>query len=291
MYAEVGSAPSHADEWSNKSTGVWTVSMDNTDAVTSKRLVLCTGSSPISSIPANLQGSSGSRLASIHLDTALKPTLLRASLDPNMPATVAVVGASHSAILVLMNLYNLAATSHPHLQIKWFTRHKELRYAKQMDGWILYDNTGLKGDAAQWARDNLDEATFSASPVSKTIAKLFTPPGAGEEQVYQAELPKCTHIVQAIGYQRDPLPALTAVEGADSEAVPLSIQHDGLSGRFFASDAKGTRTPSFVPGLYGAGIAFPECVTDPAGNVENAVGFWKFMRFLKQAVPQWVEKP
>lgn len=265
--------------------------MDNREPITSKRLVLCSGSRPIDTVPPNLRDNTGSQLAHVHLDTALKPTLLAKSLDPNASATVAVVGASHSAILVLMNLYNLAATSHPLLRIKWFSRHKDLRYAKPMDGWILYDNTGLKGDAAQWARENLEEATFYSSPVSQTITKLFTPAGPGEQQVYQDELPQCTHIVQAIGYRRDPLPLLSAIERADAEPRPLPINHDGISGRFFATQDQNAGGASFIPGLFGAGIAFPERVTDPAGNVEHAVGFWKFMRFLKRAVPQWIEKP
>lgn len=271
-----------------KSTGLWTVSLHNSDPVTSKRLVLCTGSRPIDAVPPNIRDNISSQLTSIHLDTALKPTLLARSLDPNTSATIAVVGASHSAILVLMNLYNLAATSHPNLGIKWFTRHKELRYAKPMDGWILYDNTGLKGEAAQWARENLEEET---SQVSQVVDKLFTPPGPAELQVYQEELPRCTHIVQAIGYQQDPLPLLSAVEHTNAEALPLSIDHDGLSGRFFANPNHGTGTASLVPGLFGAGIAFPERVTDLAGNIEHAVGFWKFMRFLNRVVPEWIEKP
>ncbi|KAJ3493955.1 hypothetical protein NLG97_g4392 [Lecanicillium saksenae] len=275
----------------DKSTRVWAVSLDNHEPVASKRLVLCSGSRPIDTIPPNLRNNTGSQLANLDLDTALKPTLLAKTLDPNTPATIGVVGASHSAILVLLNLYNLAATSHPHLRIKWFSRHKELRYAKPMDGWILYDNTGLKGDAAQWARENLEEATFHASPASQVITKLFTGTGPGEQQVYQDQLPQCTHLVQAIGYQRDPLPLLSAVERAESEPLTLPINHDGISGRFFATQDQDSGSASFIPGLFGAGIAFPERVTDPAGNVEHAVGFWKFMRFLQRVVPQWVEKP
>ncbi|KAG9703214.1 hypothetical protein KCU73_g18207, partial [Aureobasidium melanogenum] len=42
-----------------------------------------------------------------------------------------------------------------------------------------------------------------------------------------------------------------------------------------------------IPGLFGAGIAWPERVTDPEGSVEWAVGFWKFMRYAKRVVPDW----
>jgi hypothetical protein len=42
-----------------------------------------------------------------------------------------------------------------------------------------------------------------------------------------------------------------------------------------------------IPGLYGAGIAYPEKVVDPEGNVEYAVGLAKFMKYLKRVVPNW----
>lgn len=29
-------------------------------------------------------------------------------------------------------------------------------YAIEMDDWILFDNTGLKGQSASWARENID---------------------------------------------------------------------------------------------------------------------------------------
>ncbi|KAH6877068.1 pyridine nucleotide-disulfide oxidoreductase-domain-containing protein [Thelonectria olida] len=267
----------------DKNTSLWTAVLDGKRHVSTSKLVLCTGSCPIEDSQSITELPAG--LKTVHLDVALKPSQLAKTVKPD--STVAVVGASHSAILVLMNLYNLAATTHPKLRIKWFTRHKDLRYAQYMDGWILYDNTGLKGQAAQWARDNLEEASFKNSPVSKVVTKLWTPPD-DEDAIYQAELPSCSHFVQAIGYQRNPLPELGLAEKAGARPLPLSVHHDDSTGRFFTypsdSDRQGRQ---YVPGLFGAGIAFPERVTDPAGNTEHAVGFWKFMKFLKKTVPEW----
>lgn len=114
------------------------------------------------------------KMNAIHLDTALAPSKLQTLFDPSSPATVAVIGASHSAILVLRNLYKIANTSHPNLRIKWFTRNK-LRYAVKMDGWILRDNTGLKGEAAEWARQNLEEdGVFEKSPVTPSCLTVRT---------------------------------------------------------------------------------------------------------------------
>ncbi|CAH0004511.1 unnamed protein product [Clonostachys byssicola] len=281
----------------DEQTNTWTVSLDDGRVFTTDRLVLCTGSSPITSplpILKQLSDSNpGTALTPLHLDTALKPSLLSQTIDPSSPATVGVVGASHSAILVLMNLYKMISSgSHPNLRVKWFTRHNSLRYAEQKDGWILYDNTGLKGDAAQWARDSLEHEVFEKSPVSKVVTRFLTGGENGaEESIYKAELPGCTHVVQAIGYKRNTLPRLMVKERSEFTPRHLTIEHDALTGRFRQIDHSGEKGKVFVPNLFGAGIAFPEVVTDPAGNVESAVGFWKFMRFLKRVVPEWVSKP
>lgn len=286
----------------------WTVSLENAPSpVVASNVVLCTGSSPISSPLPIMEKMQDLKINAIHLDLALAPSKLQKAFNPSSPATVAVIGASHSAILVLRNLYNLASTSHPSLQIKWFTRNK-LRYAEKKDGWILRDNTGLKGEAAEWARQNLEEnGIFEKSPVSRHIKKIWTEKGK-EDATYQVELPGCTHMVQAIGYKQDPIPDLTITEGPGAPAEPLTVVYEPLSGRFVksvpigsaavstSSTASATTAQSaddymeFVPGLFGAGIAYPERVTDPYGNVEYAVGFWKFMRFLKRAVPEWVRQ-
>lgn len=120
------------------SSSRWGVNLDTpgteTDItqVDAKRFILCTGSSPNNSpLPVSVPS-----VHTLDLDCALSPTLLSTTLAPLGPTTIAVIGASHSAILVLMNLYRLASTAKPDLKIRWFTRHP-LRYAEYMDGWIL----------------------------------------------------------------------------------------------------------------------------------------------------------
>lgn len=207
-----------------------------------------------------------------------------------------------------MNLSTLAATTHPNLRVKWFTRNP-LRYAEHMPGgWILRDNTGLKGEAAAWARANLEDGgVFEQSPVSRVVKKVWMGSGEDQDAIYKLELPGCSHVVQAVGYTRDALPALAVTEGGGAPEEPLSVLYDNLSGRFVKSVPVGSAATSttstasgasaeageekeFVPGLFGAGIAFPERVTDPHGNVEYAVGFWKFMKFIKRVAPEWVAR-
>jgi hypothetical protein len=230
-------------------------------------LVLCTGSHPITGPLPVID------IKEIGLDPALNPPLLSNLIPKDTPATIAVIGASHSAILVLRNLYNLASTGHSHLRIKWFTRHP-LRYAEEREGWIFRDNTGLKGDVAVWAKENLEEAVLPSSEVSKYLEKVSTT-REKEQDDYKKHLPTCTHVVQAIGFTKNEVPLLTRGEKS------LQTDFDPLTGGFADKEGKEVR------GLYGAGIAWPNRVTDPEGNVEYAVGLAKFMSFLKEVVPKW----
>jgi hypothetical protein len=258
-------------------TSSWTVQIQPSNSSTlasveSSRLILCSGSTP-KSIPLPIPGV---EITEIALDTGLTPSILGSQLPQNAQATVAVIGSSHSAILVLMNLFNLASTSHPQLRVKWFSR-SSLLYAEYKDGWILYDNTGLKGQAAEFAQDNLEEDKLPSSPVGKFISRVDT--SKNERQQYQAHLPECSHIIHATGFSPNPLPTLTK----NGKPLGEDIRYDHEKGGF--ADRMGEQ----IRGLFGAGIAFPERVTDPAGNTEYSVGLWKFMKFLKKVSPDWIK--
>ncbi|KAL4911862.1 pyridine nucleotide-disulfide oxidoreductase-domain-containing protein [Aspergillus aurantiobrunneus] len=258
-------------------TRSWTVRIQSADSVDevevmTSRLILCTGSSP-TQVPIHEDN-----VQRLDLDVVLKPSELASTLPRDSPSTVAVVGASHSAILALLNLFDLARTFHPQLRIKWFTRHP-LRYAEYMDGWILRDNTGLKGRAADFARQQLEDSALPTSEAGRFISKIDCSGGQSKEVAqYQLHLPSCTHLTQAIGYTRNPLPELSINK---SLLTPDDLKWDSDFGGF--TDHSGR----VIPGLHGAGIAFPERVVDPYGNVEHAVGFFKFMKFLKRVSPQW----
>ena len=180
-----------------------------------------------------------------------------------------------------MNLVSLQAKSKPssplsNLRIKWFSRASTLKYAIYKDGWILYDNTGLKGRAAEFAREELDGEKIENSQAGQVITRVDCSGGeVREQEAFVREMPECDYVVQAVGYKRDPLP--------EREGEELVYDHESGG---FVEKASGRE----VKGLFGAGIAFPERVVDREGNVEYAVGFWKFMRFLRGVVPAWVEK-
>lgn len=132
-----------------------------------------------------------------------------------------------------------------------------------------------------WARENLEPEALAAASgggVSAHLVKVTTSHGhADETETYRRELADCSYVCQAIGYKANPLPELR-VEGKG--AVTPTFDH-ATGG--FGDKGKGER----IPGLYGAGIAFPERVVDPEGNVEHAVGLFKFMNFMKRVVPGW----
>lgn len=268
VFKELG----HVSNASWSESNSWKVKFDSKKdnesvTVASKMLVLCTGSSPTTG-PLPI-----SDIKEIGLDPALNPPLLAKIITSNASVTIAVIGASHSAILVLRNLYNLASSSHPNLRVKWFTRHP-LRYAEERDGWILRDNTGLKGDVAVWARENLEEDMLPFSNVSKYIEKVTTTKEK-EQQAYLEHLPNCSHVVQAIGFHADEIPIISR------DGKNLEIKYNNRTAGFEDTEGK------TIKGLYAAGIAWPERVVDPEGNVEYAVGLAKFMNYLKRVVPSW----
>ena len=262
----------------------WTVrlktsSSTGTSTVQSRRLIFCTGASPNNDpLPIHIPN-----IQSLDLDTALSPSRVAQALAPLGPTTIAVIGASHSAILVLMNLYKLAASSKPDLRVRWLTRHP-LRYAVEMDGWILRDNTGLKGEAAKFAEQNLEPEALARSDVGRYITRVDYEKG-DEEGTFEETLPGCNFYVQAIGYNADPLPTLKTSRG--KEITPYFDHQKGSFNYVRESDDGTIGDLVKVPGMYGAGIAWPERVVDPHGNVEMAVGFKKFMKFVRRVSPSW----
>ncbi|KAH9829520.1 Pyridine nucleotide-disulfide oxidoreductase [Teratosphaeria destructans] len=270
----------------DEASGKWDVEIDPSNAsaqditnARAKRVVLCTGSSP-STQPFPETAADAKPL---DLDEALSPTKLSKLLSPLGPTTVSVIGASHSAILVLRNLYNLASSSKPDLKIRWFTRHA-LRYAEHMDGWILRDNTGLKGEVAVWAKQHLEPEVFPDSPVSQYI-EAISYDKQKEQETFHERLPGSDFICQAIGYNRDPIPSLKTSSGKN-----ITPHYDHEKGTFTyvkESDCGTIGNLAPLPGVYGAGIAWPERVEDPHGNVEYAVGFFKFMKYIKRVSPEW----
>lgn len=166
--------------------------------------------------------------------------------------TYAVFGSSHSAIIIVRHLVELGVK-----RIINFYR-TPCRYAVEMDGWILFDNTGLKGQTALWAREYID----GVAPANLERYKV-------SESYIAQYLPQCSKVIYAIGFEQRKSIAISHYD---------EVEHDPHMG-------------TIGPGLFGFGIAYPELKTDPLGNVESQVGLWKFMNYLNRVMPVWLKQP
>jgi hypothetical protein len=196
----------------------------------------------------------------IPLDVALNPTELQKHVRPE--DVIAVIGSSHSSVLVMKNLYELKQKPKC---VKNFYR-EELKYAVHKQGYILFDNTGLKELAAEWARNNLEK------PIP--FVKRFMTSDESEKNIFKSEMPGCNKIIYGVGFSSNPLPIITFKKTID----PKTITYDKLTGQLVAGSHR-------LDGLFGYGIAFPEQTKDPEGNQELAVGMWKFMKYIKRIIP------
>lgn len=219
--------------------GRWTVQTELGE-IASKNVILAVGSTP--------KTLDYPWLNEIPIDVALNPAKL--AEQPLEGATVAVFGSSHSSMIALPNL--LAG---PAAKVINFYRGP-LRYAVDMGDWTLFDDMGLKGAAARWARENVDGV-----PPARLQRCLVDGPEFPEL------LQSCDYAVYTVGFS--------------PRAIPATPQW----GRLECNAANGI----IAPGLFGLGIAFPEYRIDPMGFGEYRVGLQKFMDRLNKALPLWMK--
>jgi cation diffusion facilitator CzcD-associated flavoprotein CzcO len=218
--------------------GQWTIETGR-GALTSERVILAVGATP-----RKLEYPG---LTEIPLDVALDPEkLAKQSLDG---ATVAVFGSSHSSMIALPHLLD-----QPVERVVNFYR-SPLKFAVALDDWTLYDDVGLKGRAAQWAKANID-GTWP----DRLDRVLVSNPDFDER------LAQCDHVVYTVGFERRGLPRIPQWD---------SVDYDPTNG-------------IIAPGLFGFGIAFPESHTNPLGLTEHRVGLYKFMQYLDTVLPLWL---
>jgi cation diffusion facilitator CzcD-associated flavoprotein CzcO len=188
------------------------------------------------------------QLEEIPVEVALDPEKL--AEQPLAGATVAVFGSSHSSMIALPHLLR-----HPVEKVVNFYR-SPLKYAVYLDDWILFDDTGLKGRAAQWARENIDGVYPERLERCWVSSPEFT-----------EKLDACDRVVYTVGFERRMLPDTP-------QWGPLDYnQQNGI----------------IAPGLFGLGIAFPEYAEDPYGYGQYRVGLKKFMDYLNSVLPLWMK--
>lgn len=163
--------------------------------------------------------------------------------------TVAVFGSSHSAVLIIRNLIE---ECHVKKVINFY--QSPLCYAVYEGDQILFDDSGLKGTTAEWARQHID-GTLPGS-----LQRIIS-----TSENLQRYLTECSKAVHAVGFKK------------------RHVLVEGLSELHYDD-----KTGVIAPGLYGFGIAFPESKTNHLGNVEYRVGLWKFMDYITRMMPEWV---
>jgi cation diffusion facilitator CzcD-associated flavoprotein CzcO len=207
--------------------------------LTSRNVILAVGA-----VPRSLDYP---ELKEIPVEVALDPEKLASQqLDG---ATVAVFGSSHSSMIVLPNLLRL-----PVKKVINFYRGPH-KYAVYLDDWILFDDTGLKGRAADWARENIDGV------YPERLERYWV-----SDPQFEKQLTRCDHVVYTVGFDRRKFPETP-------QWGPLDYnQQNGI----------------IAPGLFGLGIAFPEYAEDPYGYGQYRVGLKKFMDYLNSVLPLWM---
>jgi cation diffusion facilitator CzcD-associated flavoprotein CzcO len=186
-------------------------------------------------------------LNEIPVEVALDPEKL--AKEPLEGARVAVFGSSHSTMIALPHLLR-----RPVEKVVNFYR-SPLRYALYFDDWILFDDVGLKGKAAEWARQNID----GQLPHRLERCLVSSPD-------FDGELAQCDRVVYTVGFERRKLPETR--QWGELGYNP----HNGI----------------IAPGLFGVGIAFPEYAEDRYGDAQYRVGLKKFMDYLHCVLPLWL---
>ena len=217
----------------------WEITLKGTK-ISAKNIILANGADP-KSLPF-------CKPESISLNVAMDRVKIKDYINSN--DTIAVFGSSHSAILVLRNLIENGAK-----QVINFYR-APLLYAVYMNDWILFDDTGLKGPTAEWARSYID------GTLPENLLRIYS-----NSENIDHHLPQCNKVVYAVGFERRALPII-----ADLGHVNY-IEQAGI----------------IAPGLFGFGIAFPQAKMNSLGIQEYRVGLWKFMDYLQNILPLWLK--
>ncbi|MCL5874931.1 MAG: FAD-dependent oxidoreductase [Candidatus Dependentiae bacterium] len=182
----------------------------------------------------------------IPLDVALNKDLLSQAVGEK--DSVAVIGGAHSAVLIMKFLSELKVKR----VINFY--QNPLQYV--VDGMLSIN--GLKGVAAQWAKEVLEKNP----PVN--MIRVYN-----NQEGRDAWLDACNKIIYAIGYERNEAPTINGNN--------VELSYDGHSG-------------VIAPRLFGIGIAFPEQYASDGGAIEHKIGLNSFMSYAQRVIPEWLAK-
>lgn len=217
----------------------WSLQTKAGPAIRAKNVILATGAEPHSLDFGDVK--------EIPITTALNKEKLKKAVEGKRK--IAVIGSSHSAVILLRDLLDLAVENVMNFYLS------PLCYAKFFDDWTMFDNTGLKGKAAEWARTNLQ------GNLPKGLERYLSTAKNLSSHFQDADA-----VIYATGFRR------------------RKINVEGLLENFSYNQQCGI----ISPGLFGVGIGFPEKTIDRYGNEEFSVGLWKFMYYINKVMPLWL---
>ena len=209
-------------------------------AIKARHVILATGSHPRELNYENLNV--------IPLDYALDKATLATYV--NQDSTIGIIGGSHSGILIIKYLHELAIKKIINLY------RSPIVYTYDAGGWNANAFNGLKGSTADFAREVLEGPNPPAN-----IIRAYN-----NEENRKKYLPECDKVIYSVGYEPNP--------------TPLTPEHQHLT--------YNDKTGVIAPRLFGIGLAFPEYYCDPQGNVDHRVGLTSFMDYAQRIIPQWM---
>lgn len=217
----------------------WLIKIQDEDEFLSKNVILATGAEPRS---LSLGG-----VEEIPLEIALDKSKLKLAIEGK--TKVGVFGSSHSAVIIMRDLleFNVSRVDNFYLG--------PLRYAVFFDDWVLFDDTGLKGNTAKWARQNLH------GNLPKGLSRHLSNPENLKKYFEDLDA-----VIYATGFKRKKINIKGMSQDFDYNA------HCGI----------------IAPGIFGVGVGFPEKKIDRFGHQEMSVGLWKFMNYVKRVMPVWL---
>lgn len=204
--------------------------------------ILATGS-----VPKTIDLKLSQRKEIIDCTTVFIQSKLKLFLQDNPSVkSVAVLGSSHSAALCVMQLLMAGCQVH-HFMIGEY-RYAESKISDTGERYTKYDNTGLKGEVAEFTKkmENKEYIKHTAEDKDQ-IHKLIN----GFQN-------KFSHIVIAIGYQ-----ASNSLKINNKDLSEYTYDHNTL-------------TLDGLSRVSGFGIAFPKKICGYEGEEEFAVGLGKF---------------
>ena len=224
----------------------WSITLQE-NSFTSKNIILATGASP-----KNLKLENENQEV-IPLDIALDKNKLEKLVNNN--DIIAVFGGAHSAILVLKYLSEININ-----KINNFYKYP-LKYCKLNDNGVFENINGLKGFAAAWAKEFIENGL----PENLFRYKM-------NEENIKNYLNECNKIIYAIGYERTNVANGNIFYNGDY----FEIEFDPKTGRI-------------GPNIFGIGIAFPPEIIEN-GIKENLIGINSFMLYAQQVAPNWINR-